>query len=482
MEIISRRKIEQKPSVKFTNSQQVAAKELIEFFNNPYEDKKRIMGLIGCPGVGKSFLVKYLISNCKLPDSCIKITSPTHKACRVLEYATGKKAQTIQSAFGFRLNMKLEDFDYKNPAFRPISSPKLENIEILIIDEASMLNASLVGYINKICGEHCIKILYVGDASQLAPVNEKRSTAFLSCVKVYELKEIVRQEENNPIIELLNIIREDINKNTLNSLSFLATLKTPIYNEKGEGFSVVNERTFTNIIKEKFNDEEYTKNIDKYKIIAYTNLKVSKWNNFIRNEIILDSDKNIITKNDLIMSYETIVDDFNSPIITNSEEYIINDIVSYVDPKYKFKGFLIKFQLVNGGIITKPLFIIDHRDKFTIMSYIKTMNELIDSARRASGATRASKWKAFYDFKKNYLLATNIKKEDTILYSRDLDYAFAITSHRAQGSTYDNVFIDLNDIAFTSTGIFYADKEDMLRRLYVACSRARKEIVISYGK
>ena len=51
-----------------------------------------------------------------------------------------------------------------------------------------------------------------------------------------------------------------------------------------------------------------------------------------------------------------------------------------------------------------------------------------------------------------------------------------------QGSTYDNVFVDVNDMIFTSTGSTYADYEQMLRRLYVACSRARKELILSFGR
>lgn len=51
-----------------------------------------------------------------------------------------------------------------------------------------------------------------------------------------------------------------------------------------------------------------------------------------------------------------------------------------------------------------------------------------------------------------------------------------------QGSTYENVFVDLNDMIFTSTGQMYTDYEEMLRRLYVACSRTRKELILSFGR
>lgn len=49
------------------------------------------------------------------------------------------------------------------------------------------------------------------------------------------------------------------------------------------------------------------------------------------------------------MPYETIVDESNDIIINNSEEYIIKDIVNYIYSTYGFKGFLIKFQMINGG-------------------------------------------------------------------------------------------------------------------------------------
>ena len=39
--------------------------------------------------------------------------------------------------------------------------------------------------------------------------------------------------------------------------------------------------------------------------------------------------------------------------------------------------------------------------------------------------------------------------------------------------------VDLNDIIYSKTGMMYTDYDDMLRRIYVACSRARKELILS---
>ena len=471
-------------SVSFTNDQQIAVNGLIQFINSDFNESKFIYGLVGPGGVGKTFVIKYIIRNCKYATSVIRFTAPTHKACRVFSQALDNMdTYTIQSTFGFRINMNLADFDYKNPKFDPMASPKLENIELLIIDESSMLPAGLVHYINDVCRKKCIKLIYVGDSSQLPPVNEKKSTAFDSCVKLFYLNEIVRQGASNPIINILDMLRADIQNKTTKTISYLAKhIGEMNYNENGEGYSIIGRKQFIQTIMTRFQDREYTTNIDKYKIIAYTNLAVTQWNNFVRNLIIKESERGIITKNDLVMAYKTIVDEFNSVIINNSEEYIINDIVNYVDAKYGLKGYYIKFQLVNGGQITKPLFIIDHTDKFTVLKYVQTLDDLIKDAKMATGAVRSKRWKEYFEFKDKYLIANNITRNGEIIYPRDLDYGFAITSHKSQGSTYENVFVDVNDIVFDKTGSIYPNIDDMLRRLYVACSRTKTDLIICYGR
>jgi exodeoxyribonuclease-5 len=474
-----------KSNVKFTNDQQNAVDNIISFIAKPFDPTKYIVGLIGAGGTGKTFVTNYIIRNCKYSNSAIVCASPTHKACRVFSQAIGgKEVNTVQSVLGLRLDLRLEDFDPKHPQFNPLGKPKIyENTRVLIIDEASMIPAKLVTYICKICKEQFIKLIFIGDDHQLAPVNEKRSIAFDRCFERYELREIVRQGATNPITNILEMLRYDIDHKTTSFIQYVSTHKgIDSYNDINEGFSICGKTEFQNIIDRSFHNEEYTKNIDMYRIIAYTNACVANWNNYIRNSIIKDADKNIITKNDLIMSYETIVDDFLDTVINNSEEYIINDIVDYTDDKYSFKGFLVKFQMVHGGGVTKPLFIIDHRDRYTIQMYHKTITNLITEARKAVGNTRTAKWKQYYSFKKKYLMAANIiDRAGKIIYPRDIDYGFAITSHKSQGSTYDIVFVDMNDIVFDKRGRIYPDMDDMLRRLYVACSRAHNQLIISYG-
>ena len=184
------------------------------------------------------------------------------------------------------------------------------------------------------------------------------------------------------------------------------------------------------------------------------------------------------------MSYTTIVDDFNDTIINNSEEYVIKDIIDSVEPTYSMKGFLVRFQAIHGGKVSTPMFVIVHNDPYTCQIYYKQLTTLVNDAKSASGkSNRASKWKAYFEFKKKYLISTNILNPTTgaIMYTRDIDYGFAITSHRAQGSTYKTVFVDVNDMIYDKNGKPYTDRAELLRRLYVACSRASHELILMYG-
>ena len=115
--------------------------------------------------------------------------------------------------------------------------------------------------------------------------------------------------------------------------------------------------------------------------------------------------------------------------------------------------------------------------------YNKISKELIDTAKTASAKLRAQRWREYYEFKESCLLLTNIITSDgKILYSRDLDYGFSLTSHKSRGSTFDTTLVDVNDIVFDKYGRPYTDAEEINRRLYVACSRSKNKLYLKYGK
>lgn len=419
----------------FTKGQQEAYKGLLDFIHKEYDLNDFKRALIGPAGTGKTYLLKAVIKNCNLSYSLIGLAAPTHKACRVLGESvriSNIKVNTLQSDLGLKLNFDVEKFNINNPPFDPKGRVKIGDYKVYIVDESSMINHDLLTFLERICKQNHCKIVYVGDASQLSPVGEKYSAAFRN-VKAYKLTEIVRQGDDNPISNLLPMLRYDIEHKNYTFLNYIIQHREGFNADFTKGYKVCNAQEFQQIVYNNFNDEELSRNVDFAKVIAYTNVCVSAWNKYIRNSIVKDSNKSIITKNDLIISYTTIVNKFNGTIIENCEEYIINDIVNYVHPRYSIKGFMIKFQAIHGGAITTPLFVVDHSDKFSIQMYIKISQELVNAAKNARATMRAQRWKDYYEFKESCLLLTNIIGPDgrTLLYSRDLDYGFALTAHKS---------------------------------------------------
>lgn len=470
--------------INLTNDQRKAYNELIKFIDSPYNENDYKRALIGAAGVGKTYLIKALLKNCNLSYSTIGLSAPSHKACRVLRdniVGIPCSVNTVQSDFGLRLNFDIDKFDINNPPFDPKGHVKVDAYYLYIIDEASMINRDLLRFIEKYLKKAKCKIIYCGDDHQLSPINECRSEAFSGC-KSYKLTQIVRQDDDNPIRLLLDMLRYDIDHKSFTFLNYIATHRESFDEGHTKGFKVMFSNEFQQEVEKQFNDEQITKNTDFIRIVAYTNKAVGNWNKFVRNTIIKDAFKSIITKNDLFTSYVTIVDKFNDPIIRNSEDYIVHDVVNYLHPDYKIKGFMVKFQAIHGGAITSPLFILDHTDQFSLQMYCKLSEQMIQDARNAPDYKRAGKWKKYYEFKESCLLLINIAKPDgTIVYSRDLDYGFSITSHKSQGSTYDTVMVDVNDIVYDKHGNPYTNAVDINKRLYVACSRCRNKLFIRYG-
>lgn len=467
-----------------TKDQEIAYKNLIEFIKAPYNQKDYKRALCGAAGTGKTYLVKAIIRNCGLSYSTIGLSAPTHKACRVLSESIqlpNIKVNTLQSDLGLKLNFNVEKFDIRNPPFDPHGRIKIGEYKLYIVDEASMINKGLCKFLEKTCVSNQCKIIYIGDDYQLSPVGENYSTAFKS-TKCFYLRQIVRQEEDNPIRHLLDLLRFDIEHRTFRFLEYITAHRSEFDSNEIKGYKVCTSNEFNSLMYNNFNDPELTKNVDFTKVIAYTNAVVSNWNKVIRNAIIEKADTSIITNNDLIISYTTLVNVFNECIITNSEDYIIKDVVNYTHPKYAIKGFMVRFQAIHGGKVSSPLFVVDHKDPNSVRMYLNLSEKFIDIAKKATAKTRAQAWKDYYNFKEGCLLLANIVKSDgTILYGRDLDYGFALTSHKSQGSTFDTVFVDVNDIVYDKNGQPYTDAEQINRRLYVACSRAKYKLYLKFG-
>lgn len=114
--------------------------------------------LTGGPGTGKTTTIRALISALEAAQKRYALASPTGRAAKRLSQATGRPASTIHRLLGFSPG---EGFKYN--ATNPLE------IDLLVVDEASMLDLLLTNHLLKALkpGTH---LLLVGDVDQLPSV------------------------------------------------------------------------------------------------------------------------------------------------------------------------------------------------------------------------------------------------------------------------------------------------------------------------
>jgi len=178
--------------------------------------------LTGKAGTGKSFIVKYAIEELKKLRKRVVAIAPTGVA------ANNIGGQTIHSMFNLT-PFGVTDFDTCN-YLKTEKRRMLENVDIIFIDEISMLRPDVLDGINWTlvkngCGSLAKKqIVFIGDLKQLpSPIDDNtRSILYrtydgdefyhakihkeLNVIDI-ELDEVLRQN-NEDFIHNLNIIRE----------------------------------------------------------------------------------------------------------------------------------------------------------------------------------------------------------------------------------------------------------------------------------
>lgn len=476
----------------FTNDQEQALDKLTAFYHDP---KELEFTLSGKAGTGKTFLIKYFLD--KIVHSPVCVSAPTHKAVRTIERATGRTGKTLQSLHGLRPNVNLDDFDLHNVNFDQLGNPTMNNYKLVIIDECSMINDSLHFLNTKRSRDLKTKIIYIGDPNQLPPVSKNDNDTTISSTfnvrNKYELHEIVRQDKDNPLTGLLEVIIDDIRDNTSNFISYLT--KTPSnINSVGEGYRVYTDSNmFLTTAIDCFKDDKFSNDPDYGRIAAWKNDTVLLYNMAVRNKLIphfsgpetLDVDgsvKELIDINDLLIGYKTITDEHNDTVIINSEDYVVEKVVPR-NSEGVFKSYGVKLRPRHGGKVI-DVNIVDYRDK-SFMVFYEIIKQKYFNA-KYGGANKSTMWRKYFDYKDNHLtiypfpIKTGDGKVVTYV-GKDLDYAFSLTTHKLQGSTIQNTFVDLNDMLYYKTGRIVADSDfapratEMRNKLiYTAISRTSK--------
>jgi hypothetical protein len=413
----------------FSEEQLGALKGIREWLNN----KDPFYTLSGYAGTGKTTIVKKILDETK---RSIVVSAPTHKAKKKVEETTRQGGATLHALLGLRPNIDLDNFNPNSPEFAPIKPAIINKYGLVIIDEASMINEALYKLINETIKGGDTKVLYMGDEAQIPPVGEAKSIVFTANEnEMYQLVETQRLTNGNPLGKIYDNIRNNLTK------ADTGFEKKTEVNERGEGIIFTSdEDLFIGKVLEAFLSNEYEESIEHAKIIAWRNFTVSSLNKTIRNAKFGEN-ANIIENGDTLMGYRGISDDYGGNLIENSAEYKVSKRSDKQESYQGLSGWTVRLiEKVGTREESRNVFIVDTNIKENVDRYVELHDRYV---REAKGNKKL--WARYYDFRRNNLIMENIKGSSGTI-AKDLDYGYAITAHKSQGSTYKHVFVLENDI------------------------------------
>jgi exodeoxyribonuclease V alpha subunit len=125
--------------------------------------------LTGLPGAGKTHTQRVVVELARQADVRVLLCAPTGKAARRMRDLTGHDALTIHRALGYSPN--------EDRFMRDEDDPLSNDVELVIVDEASMLSLELADALFRAAGD--CHVLLVGDTDQLPPIGPGRVLADL---------------------------------------------------------------------------------------------------------------------------------------------------------------------------------------------------------------------------------------------------------------------------------------------------------------
>ena len=473
------------------DEQRIALLELETFTKNINDDtfskdaKGSQISLLGYAGTGKTSIIsifhQYLAKNYKTPV----YSSPTHRANAVTKLKNPKaKVYTLHALFGLRGKIVLEDgnYDLKDLTFAAKDNQKRKKIsfgDILIVDEASMVNDTLYEFLETNKAALNLNIIYVGDPAQLKPVKQKHKSKALETGKIIQLTKVERTGDN-PILEESTNLRNNKNFN----------YKTKLVDGKGVIYS--NSNSFNRkTISENFKSEEFKTNKLYFRILSGTNAGVKEVNGQIREDLYGNEANKQLVKGDILMGYTNFDTNYKTkqPLIINSGDYEVMSLVPFTksiiidNETVSFNGFNVVLKnLLNATEDPKQVFIVNNNEinenNENILKFVNKISRLNIEGENAIKTGDISGGAKLFAEKSELEAKLAFMKELKDSYGKlkvrqTFDYGYAHTIHKSQGGTYNKVFILADTIES------FPDPMDRQELKYVAMSRASELVYVS---
>lgn len=422
-----------------TPSQNNAVELFFQFLSDTTEHN---FILRGGSGKGKTFTVAHLINkmnnffqmNKVLDDTYMEpsvfITATTNQAAERLYEATGVFTQTIHSLLS--LTVKEDTTTGKTYLYRRDNRgfAKIRNA-IIFIDEASMIDEELENFIQESIYPDSCKIVRIGDPDQILAVNATEPTGLLvSTPYVVDLVEYCRADKLSPITLLGEQFRQAIYTGIIPDI------------QPSDEIVLINGQQTKDVI-----DQYYlsaSQKVSLCKTIAYTNAVTQTYNQHIRSKF---TNSDILQPNEIVCTNGTIVCRKSGKVQFRNNSYLqIIDSQHVLDTVMGQEYDVIK---ITATEITN--FSDENTQIIYVFRYPGQLSLLL------SKLYKSGNYRDYFEIKNRYA---------------DLRQTYAMTSDKSQGSTFDNVIIDLNDMRKNR------DISHLMRRMYVAVTRAKYKVFL----
>jgi hypothetical protein len=491
-----------------TEGQDKALKRLVDFANS----SQKVITLQGAAGTGKTSVIGYLQKYLK--GHTFVYLAPTHAATAELAFATvsaGNKKLPMTVASGFNLR-----FDPATGKSNANVTKKLQqrlgySNNVLVIDESSMLaNKDLELLLKAIEKDNSIKVIFMGDKLQIPEVD-------VTNPKVKQVSKVFQNYEQVTLTEVKRTSSDSI-LNVLTNLRNNPNSRIPKV-QNNEEIQYLQEGNFNQELVNTLNEDP-----EGTILISYTNDGVKGANSKLRRSLGIEGDLNEkdviigylgysskqIEKGDLANSIKYSVQN----VEINGSEITINATSKKLSslreqgyssiPEVHTGKYL---QLGNNDSLTFENLTVDDftKNNQKVSKVLKDLYEMKQAAIK-----NPKLWVTYYGYQEStasffalynlgdtyiYNPATDrMEKYNSALHSKidsdmkvekGIDFGYATTIHKSQGSTIPNVFFDTDTLPKGNSSDLYEGQNKISTEKhslsYVALSRASKKLVVKYN-
>ncbi len=422
------------------------------------DSKSQSMYITGAAGTGKTHSLNELVSYCIDANISYIVCAFTHKACRVLanELPISSNILTLHKYLKKRPVVNSNAIKIRHIE-TSIQQGQPDKKSIMFLDEFSMVGEK--DYMDIIAlqdSDNKMKVVYIGDLNQLPPVGD-RQTINPSLPYWVKLVHLYRTDKPGLLSVLNNLVRYiqgETPKHLKPNDSFMRTdtlgLVSAFVNHHKVGHDVI-MLAYTNARVEELNCgihktlEEGDNLRFSPTLHKYIRTIGSIFENSEVNEITLAYNEDTLASNSKYQTLEHLktMKDIMFVEFADAEDSKISNIYACIHGHYQHKAALNEYKHL-AVEANKAI-----RDKYGIKANIWAKeNKGTKLAKKRSKA-----WKDYLTFKECVIC---------------IDYPYVTTVHKSQGSTYDYVCIDTNNIAICAEHNYKL----YLKLLYVAISRA----------